>query len=229
MPLPALIFDLDGTLVDTAPDLLGATNAVMAAQNLPLIPPATLRHMVGFGARSLIEQAMEAVGRTPTPEELAPLVDIFMVHYREHIADSSVLFPGVRETLTALKENGARLAVLTNKPQELADLLLPALGMRDFFAEVYGAGRMSYVKPDARIFHDVVRDLNAKMGGGHDGGAVMIGDSITDLKTARAAGVPCILFSYGYTPVPAADLGADLVLDDFADLPGALKALNLLP
>src|SRR5471032_2970207 len=179
---PALIFDLDGTLVDTAPDLLGATNAVMAAQGLPLIPPSTLRHMVGFGARSLIEQAMEAVGRSLTPDELSPLVDIFLAHYRAHIADSSVLFPGVRETLTSLKDRGARLAVLTNKPQDLADLLLPRIGIDHFFAEVYGAGRMSYVKPDARIFHDVVRDI-----GGAEGGAVMIGDSITDLKTAQAA------------------------------------------
>jgi phosphoglycolate phosphatase len=222
MPSPALIFDLDGTLVDTAPDLLGATNAVMAAQHLPLIPPETLRHMVGFGARSLIEQAMEAVGRVLSPQELPPLLDIFMAHYRAHIADGSVLFPGVRETLTALKASGARLAVLTNKPQELADQLLPAIGIRDFFAEVYGAGRMSYVKPDARIFHDVVRDI-----GGADGGAVMIGDSITDLNTARAAKAPCILFSYGYTPIPARDLGADIVLDEFAALPDALKALKL--
>jgi phosphoglycolate phosphatase len=223
MPSPALIFDLDGTLVDTAPDLLGATNAVMASQGLPLIPPQTLRHMVGFGARSLIEQAMEAVGRVVTPEALPALVDIFMAHYRAHIADHSVLFPGVRETLTALKAAGARLAVLTNKPQELADLLLPAIDLRAPFAEVYGAGRMSYVKPDARIFHDVVHDI-----GGTDGGAVMIGDSITDLKTAQAAGVPCILFSYGYTPIPAKDLGADIVLDDFAQLPDALKKLKLL-
>ena len=223
MPFPALIFDLDGTLVDTAPDLLAATNAVMAAEGLPLIPPQTLRHMVGFGARSLIEQAMDAVGRVLRPEELSPLVDIFLAHYRAHIADHSVLFPGVRETLTALKADGARLAILTNKPQDLADLLLPAVGIRDFFAEVYGAGRMSYVKPDARIFNDVVRDI-----GGHDGGSAMIGDSITDLKTARAARAPCILFSYGYTPVPAADLGADIVLDDFSELPGALKKLKLL-
>src|ERR1700748_2685086 len=99
MPSAALIFDLDGTLVDTAPDLLAATNAVMASQKLPLIPPETLRHMVGFGARSLIEQAMEAVGRVLAPEELPPLLDIFMAHYREHIADGSVLFDGVRETL----------------------------------------------------------------------------------------------------------------------------------
>jgi phosphoglycolate phosphatase len=228
MPSPALIFDLDGTLVDTAPDLLNATNAVMVSQGLPLIPPQTLRHMVGFGARSLIEQAMEAVGRVVTPQELPPLVDIFLAHYRAHIADHSVLFPGVRETLTALKDGGARLAVLTNKPQDLADLLLPRIGLDHFFAEVYGAGRMSYVKPDARIFHDVVRDLNAKVGGGPDGGAVMIGDSITDLKTAQAAGVSCILFSYGYTPIPAKDLGADIVLDHFAELPGALKKLSLL-
>jgi len=223
MPSPALIFDLDGTLVDTAPDLLGAMNAVMASEGLPLIPPETLRHMVGFGARSLMEQAMEAAGRVLTPEELSPLVDAFMAHYHDHIADSSVLFPGVAETLTALKAQGARLAVLTNKPQYLADQLLPLIGIQDFFAEVYGAGRMDYVKPDARIFHDVVRDI-----GGHNGGAVMIGDSITDLKTAQAAKVPSILLSYGYTPIPVRDLGADIVLDDFASLPEALRELKLL-
>jgi phosphoglycolate phosphatase len=223
MPSPALIFDLDGTLVDTAPDLLAATNAVMAARDLPLLPPTTLRHMVGCGARSLIEQAMEAVGQTLTPDDLPPLLDIFMAHYRAHIADGSVIFPGVVETLTSLKADGARLAVLTNKPQELADKLLPAIGLEHFFAEIYGAGRMSYVKPDARIFHDVVRDI-----GGSDGGAVMIGDSITDLKTAQAAGAPCILLSYGYTPIQAKDLGADIVLDDFAELPAALKTLGIL-
>ncbi len=228
MPSPALIFDLDGTLVDTAPDLLAATNAVMAARGLSLIHPATLRHMVGFGARSLIERAMEAVGQTLTPDDLPPLLDIFMAHYRAHIADGSVIFPGVVETLTSLKAQGARLAVLTNKPQELADKLLPAIGLEHFFTEIYGAGRMRYVKPDARIFHDVVRDLNVKSGGGPDGGAVMIGDSITDLKTAQAANAPCILLSYGYTPIPAKDLGADIVLDDFAELPAALKSLGIL-
>lgn len=228
MPSPALIFDLDGTLVDTAPDLLAATNAVMRSEGLPLIPPSTLRHMVGFGARSLIEQAMEAVNRPVTPEQLPPLLDVFMAHYRAHIADESVLFPGVTQTLQALKDSGARLAVLTNKPQDMADLLLPKIGIDHFFAEIYGAGRMSYVKPDARIFHDVVRDMNAKVRGAAEGGAVMIGDSITDLQTARAAHVPCILLSYGYTPIPAKDLGADLVIDDFSDLPQALKTIGIL-
>jgi phosphoglycolate phosphatase len=219
MPQPALIFDLDGTLVDSAPDLLAATNAVLAARGLPAIDTSTLRHMVGFGAKSLIGQAMEAAGAPLADEELPPLLDIFLAHYRAHIADHSRSFAGVETTLTALKRQGARLGLLTNKPQDLADLLLPLLSLQGYFAAVYGAGRKPYVKPDPRIFNDIVRDC----GGGP---AVMIGDSITDLNTARAAGVPIILLSYGYTPVPATQLGADAVLDDFTQLPGALKALG---
>ena len=223
MPSPALIFDLDGTLVDTAPDLLAATNAVMAHRGLPAIAPQALRHMVGHGARVLIERAMEAAGQAVTGEDLPGLLEVFLDHYRHNIADGSVIYPGVVETLTALKAQGARLAVLTNKPQELTDRLLPVMGLSPFFAEVYGAGRMDYVKPDARIFHDVVRDV-----GGNEGGAVMIGDSVTDLNTARAAGAPCILLSYGYTPIPAQELGADIVLDDFAGIPDALRTLGVL-
>jgi phosphoglycolate phosphatase len=127
----------------------------------------------------------------------------------------------VIDTLASLKTGGARLGVLTNKPQGLTDLLLPQLELEGMFAAVYGAGRKTYTKPDPRIFHDVVEEC----GGGP---AVMIGDSITDLNTARAAGVPCILMSYGFTPVPAKDLGADLVLDDFAQLSQALRDLKLI-
>jgi phosphoglycolate phosphatase len=198
---PALIFDLDGTLADTAPDLLGATNAVLAARGRPLQDLAHLRHMVGFGARALIAQAMEASGTPVTEEQMPALVEIFLDHYRAHIADGTRLFPGVPETLAALKRGGARLGVL--------------------FAAVYGAGRKAYTKPDPRIFHEVVDDCGGAPG-------VMIGDSITDLNTARAAGAPCILFSYGFTPVPAVELGADLVLDDFGALPEALARLKLL-
>ena len=221
MPAPALIFDLDGTLADTAPDLLGATNAVLTARDRPELDLTSLRHMVGFGARALILQAMEASGAPVTEEDLPPLVEIFLSHYRDHIADGSLLFPGVTETLTALKGQGARLGVLTNKPQELTDLLLPQLDLHGLFAAVYGAGRKGYTKPDPRIFHDVTSDV----GGGP---AVMIGDSITDLNTARAAGVPCVLVSYGFTPVPARDLGGDAVIDDFRELPQALRDLKLI-
>jgi phosphoglycolate phosphatase len=218
---PALVFDLDGTLADTAPDLLSATNAVLAAQGLGATSLDHLRHMVGFGAKALISQAMEAAGRPVTEPEIPPLTEIFLAHYRSHICEGSRLFPGVAETLASLKQGGARLGILTNKPQELTDLLLPRLGIEHLFQAIYGAGRKAYTKPDPRIFHDVVGDLGG-------GAAVMMGDSVTDLNTARAAQAPCILFSHGYTPVPAASLGADRVLDDFTQLPDALAALGVL-
>ena len=219
-PGPALIFDLDGTLADTSSDLLGATNAVLAARGRPLLDLAHLRHLVGFGARALISQAMEASGAPVGEDEMPALVEIFLTHYRAHIADGTKLFPQVAETLELLKARGARLGVLTNKPQELTDPLLPMLGLDGLFIAVYGAGRKPYTKPDPRIFQDVVADC----GGGR---AVMIGDSITDLNTARAAGAPCILMSYGFTPVPASELGADIVLDEFARLPDALTRLGI--
>src|ERR1700759_1454136 len=100
---PALIFDLDGTLADTAPDLLGATNAVLAARGRPVLDLSSLRHMGGFGARALITQAMEASGAPVADAEVPPLVEIFLAHYRAHIADATVLFPGVRTTLETLK------------------------------------------------------------------------------------------------------------------------------
>jgi phosphoglycolate phosphatase len=222
-----LIFDLDGTLADTSPDLLGATNAVLAARGRPRLDLDHLRHMVGFGAVALITQAMEASGAPVAEGDMPGLIEIFLDHYRHHIADGTRLFPDVADTLAALKQEGARLAVLTNKPQELTDLLLPRLGLGGMFLAVYGAGRKPYAKPDPRIFHDVVAELSGK-NGDRNSLAVMIGDSITDLNTARAANAPCILMSYGFTPVPAAELGADAVLDEFRQLPAALRQLKFL-
>jgi phosphoglycolate phosphatase len=110
------------------------------------------------------------------------------------------------------------MGILTNKPQELTDLLLPALNLGEYFTAIHGAGRYSYNKPDARVFHHVVDEL----GGGP---ALMIGDSATDVATARAAGAKVILVSYGYTPEPAATLGGDAVTDDFSELPALVKKL----
>lgn len=216
-----LIFDLDGTLVDTAPDLLHAANAVLAARGRPLIDPATLHHMVGFGAKSLIAQAFAATGGEPDPADMPALIELFLAHYSAHMADHSRPFPGVAATLQGLKDKGALLGVLTNKPHGLAGPLLEKLDLARFFAAIYGAGFKPYVKPDRRIFDDVVAAC-----AGDSGNAVMIGDSVTDLHTARAASVPCILMSYGYTPVPAPSLGADIVLDKFTLLPQALRELR---
>jgi phosphoglycolate phosphatase len=174
--------------------------------------------MVGFGARSLIQQAFAATGPAADDALLPSLVDRFLAHYRAHIADQSRPYPGVETTLALLANENRKMAVLTNKPQEMADLLLKALRLDHYFPVVYGAGRMSYVKPDARIFHDVVRELGC-------GPAVMVGDSLTDVATARAAHAPVVLVSYGYTPEPAATLGADVVVDRFPDVPPAAEKL----
>jgi phosphoglycolate phosphatase len=216
---PALIFDLDGTLVDTAPDLLGAINHILEAEGRRAVDMADLRHLVGHGARAMMVQAFAMTGEPLEPMRLPGLIDSFIAYYRANIANESRPFPGVEATLARLSK-GARLGVLTNKPQELTDLLLPAVNLARFFGAIHGAGRMAVSKPDARVFRHVVEEL-----GGPGAGAVMIGDSATDVATARAAGAPVILVDYGYTPEPAAQLGADAVTDDFASVPALVERL----
>ena len=219
--LPALIFDLDGTLVDTAPDLLAATNAVLLQEGRRPANTDDLRYLVGHGASAMLAEAFKRTGEPAHPERLPALIDAFIVHYREHIADASVPFPGVPETLAALAAEGARMGVLTNKPQELAEPLLEMLGLSRFFGAIHGAGRFSYVKPDPRVFHHVVEEL-----AGHaNAPAMMIGDSTTDAVTARAANVPVILLSYGYTPDPVETLGPDAVTGDFGEIPVLVRRL----
>ena len=217
---PALVFDLDGTLVDTAPDLLVALNFVLVREGRRPVNLVDLRTLVGFGARTLLAEAFKMTGDPADPARLEDLRDAFIVHYRDHIADGSRPFPGVVETLEAFQAEGARMGVLTNKPHELTDLLIRKLGLENYFGAIFGQGRRPYTKPDARIFPDVVDEL-----GGPGAGALMIGDSVTDVQTARNAGVPVILVPYGYTPEPASTLGADAVVDCFADVPAAVRRL----
>lgn len=216
----SFIFDLDGTLVDTAPDLLNALNAVLEHEGRPAVDIDVLRHLVGHGARSLLAEAMKLTG-DPLPDHRMPaLFDEYIAHYAAHIADESRIFPGVTKTLAQLAESGARLGVLTNKPQGLADALLAELDLAQYFTAIHGAGRYPYSKPDARVFHHVLEEL-----GGAEGKSIMVGDSITDVATARAAGAPVIVVTYGYTPEPAHLLGGDAVTDHFADVPMLAKQL----
>jgi phosphoglycolate phosphatase len=217
---PALIFDLDGTLVDTAPDILAALNAVLTREGRSPMDRADLHHLVGHGAKLMLGEAFARTGARPTPDRLPKLIDAFVAHYCEHLADESRPFPGVECVLNRLISEGTRMGVLTNKPEELAVPLLQRLGLGKYFSAVHGAGRYSYAKPDPRVLHHVLDELGANAGQ-----AIMIGDSATDVATARAAGIPVILVSYGYTPEPAHALGADLVIDNFAELPTALRRL----
>jgi phosphoglycolate phosphatase len=210
-PRPAIVFDLDGTLVDTAPDLAAAMNAVLAEAGRPTLPLETVRHLVGRGARRLIARGFSVTGADAAPDMLDTYVQSFLAHYRENIA-SSRPYTHVPETL-ALLQREAALGVCTSKPQEFADILLDKLDLTRFFGSVHGAGRTPYVKPDPRHYTDVIDELGATAT--H---SVMVGDSITDVQLARAAGVPVALVSYGYTDRHARELGGDAVVDKFSDV-----------
>lgn len=217
---PALIFDLDGTLVDTAPDLLATTNTILARDGRKPVGPEIMRHLVGRGARNLISEAFRLTGAPVEPARLEQLYEDFIADYASHVAAASRPYPGVVETLEALERDGVRMGVLTNKPHGPTNILIEQLHLAHFFGAVFGQGRRPWLKPDPRLFEEVLAEL-----GGRGAGALVIGDSITDVETARGGGAPVILMSYGYTPEPAASLGADLVLDDFGEIPAAARRL----
>jgi phosphoglycolate phosphatase len=216
---PALLFDLDGTLVDTAPDLLTTMNTLLQRDGRPALDPGHLRKLVGRGARNLITEAFKATGAALPPERIEPLYDAFLKDYGSHVAAASRPYPGVVETLKRLQADGVRMGVLTNKPHAPSLQLLAELGLTGFFTTICGQGKYPWLKPDPRLFAKVLEAV----GGGP---AIMVGDSITDVQTGHGGGVNVILMSYGYTPEPAATLGADIVLDNFAEVPAA--ALRLL-
>jgi phosphoglycolate phosphatase len=210
----SIIFDLDGTLVDTAPDLVGALNTVLHEQRLPPLPLATARVMVGRGARVLIEQGFAAAGEPLDAEHTPALLKRFIDIYRARIALESRPFDGVTEALDALSAAGAILAVCTNKPTDLSLALLNALNLTDRFAAIIGADLAPTPKPDASHLL-----LTIDRCGGRPDRAVMVGDSATDIGAARAAHVPSVVVSFGYTEIAARDLGADHLIDHFAELP----------
>ena len=216
----AIIFDLDGTLVDTAPDLLAALNVVLTAEGHEPVVPAGLRQMVGHGARALFEHALRRTGAPVSAPRLNALTEQFLAFYRANIARGSRPFPGVPETLDLLAGQGAGLGVCTNKAQDLTELLLDELKLSRHFPAIFGGGRTPYAKPDPRPLLEVVAALK-----GHPKRAVLVGDSAIDVAAARAAEIPVIAMSYGYTPVPVHELGADAVADDFTELPGLISRL----
>ncbi|MDX6748734.1 phosphoglycolate phosphatase [Geminicoccaceae bacterium 1502E] len=216
----AVVFDLDGTLVETAPDLHRVLAAVLAERGLPAPTLAELRHMVGDGARALIERGFAAAGTALDGDELDRLYARFIDLYVEKPCRDSYAFEGVEEVLTALAADGHSLGVCTNKPQRPSELLLEKLGLARHFASVVGGDALAVRKPHPDHLRAVLETLGAQADR-----AVMVGDSRNDLATARALGVPCILVSFGYTTVPAHELGAEVVVDRFADVATAVTRL----
>lgn len=215
-----LAFDLDGTLVETAPDLIATLNRLMTARGLPPAAVSDARVLVGRGAIALLKHGFERAGAVWDEVESPALLRAFLDDYLIHIADESCVYPGALAVLDELRARGAVLCVATNKPTHLAVALLEALGISDRFDTIFGPDSVTARKPDAAHIRETV--LAA---GGDPTRAIMVGDSITDLDAARATGVPCVLVTFGYSDPPAAELGGDVVIDHFDALPEALAML----
>jgi phosphoglycolate phosphatase len=217
---PIVVFDLDGTLAETAGDLVATLNVVMAKEGLAALPFEKARDLIGAGARPLIQRGFDASGALLSEARLEELYRFFLDHYHHNIAVHSVLFPGVVEALDRLAASGFRLAVCTNKMEAHALQLLKVLGVVDRFAFISGKDTFDVFKPDPRHLTETI----ARAAGDPDR-AVMVGDSRTDIDTAKNAGIPVVGVSFGYTNVHVAELGADCVIDHFDELPGAVAAI----
>jgi phosphoglycolate phosphatase len=220
IPPRTVVFDLDGTLVDTAPDLINALNYVLDREGLPPVPLHLARNMIGAGARRLIERGLELEGRTVGFEDVTRLTGDFIDYYAAHIADASRPFDGLESALDDLGARGYQFAVCTNKLEWLSKLLLDQLGLSSRFSAICGADTFGISKPDPAILQQTVARA-----GGHMSSAIMVGDAGPDIGVARRAGVPVIGVGFGYTDVPIAELKPDLLIHHMSDLPAAVESL----
>ncbi len=216
-----VVFDLDGTLVDTAPDLVGATNHALADLGLPAVPAHLLRPWISFGARRMIIEAL-AHAESPRPDaDVERLLDLFLGYYEANIARESRAFPGAVDAISALTAAGARLAVCTNKRESLSRALLTALDLDRHFHGLAGRDTFPVCKPHPDHLLGAIH-----LAGGNPARAVMIGDSDVDIRTAKAAHVPVVAVSFGYTAIPVAELGPDRVIDHYNALIPAIRDLH---
>jgi len=215
----SICFDLDGTLVDTAPDLVRVLNLVISEEGLPPTEYAKARGQVGFGAKALIVQACSRADHAISDERVSQLWHLFIKHYQDNIAELSKPFSGVIDTLRLLRNGGAKMSVCTNKPGYLARKLLDELKMSTYFDRVIGSGDGVATKPSPQ-------HIFAATGHRRKSGIIMVGDSAPDVMAARAAGVPIVLFRYGYAGTPADRLRADKILRRFRELPETLLSLT---
>jgi phosphoglycolate phosphatase len=217
MQVATIIFDLDGTLVDTAPDLVATLNVVLGREGLPAIGYDEARLLVGGGARRMIERGVASEGKARTAADLDRMFNDFIAYYADHVADHSRPFPGVEEALDVLAARGCRFAVCTNKLEWLSVRLLKALGLADRFVAICGQDTFGIQKPHPDALHSTLRKA-----GGTIHRAVMVGDSQTDIATAQAAGIPIIAVDFGYTDVPVAQFAPDRIISHFNALPDSI-------
>ena len=214
---PLVVFDLDGTLVDTAPDLVASLNHTIAKLGLEPFGTGDLTHLVGQGARVMIDRALTTRKHPVTAEEIDRLFDVFIDHYTDEMPGASKPFPGLMDAMARFEEANMRLAVCTNKQEALARRLLDALDLTGRFDVITGGDTFPVRKPDAGHIYGTIDNA-----GGSRSAAVMIGDSINDIAAARNAGIPSVAVSFGYSDAEVGTLGATRIIDQYDELTPAL-------
>lgn len=215
-----LVFDLDGTLVDTAPDLIATLNFILAEAGLPAAPADKIRPLISFGALRILDESFALFEQKRSEEQLGELFEQFLEHYANNVAVKSAPYPNLIDFLDTTENAGARFGICTNKREGLSRTLLSELGLNDRFKAIVGRDTLDVCKPDPRhLIETILRS------GGSEERAIMIGDSATDVNTAKAAGIPVVAVSFGYSDVPVHDLGADAVIDDYTELMAILPEL----
>lgn len=217
----AILFDLDGTLVDSAPDIATAVNELLASRGLPPLRLDQVTAMIGGGVRKLIERAFAASGAPLLGNALDEANRVMAPIYRRHLTGLTRLMPGVREALTHFHLGGVSMGVATNKPQLATREILLHFGLTEYFGAIVGGDAVTFLKPAPDALLLALAQL-----GVDPGDALLVGDSGADLGAARAAGMPVILLRGGYSHIPVEELGADLVCDSLFDLPSAMQRLQ---
>ncbi|WP_420338010.1 phosphoglycolate phosphatase [Roseibium sp.] len=219
--MSVLVFDLDGTLVSSMEDLVATLNAVLDNAGHGTVPQDKVANMVGMGAKVLLQRGLDYLKIAWSDETITPLYEDFLEYYAANIAVHTRPFDGVVPALDRFRADGWKLAVCTNKTERLTLPLLAALNMTDHFDAVVGGDTFAVSKPRAEPVLGAI-----KRAGGTPEGSIMIGDSVTDIKAARAAGIPVVAVDFGYTPVPVSELGPDRIISHFDDLADAVADLR---
>ncbi len=217
----AIVWDLDGTLVDSAPDLASALNSVLDKRGFFTHSITTVRTMIGNGVPKLVERGFNAVGIRPGPADLDELVAIFSEEYRACATDQTRPYPGIVEALQEIQAMNIPMGVCTNKPEAFTRQILEGLGLSGFFSSVVGGDTTSTRKPDPQPVLTCLGGLATEPASG-----LMIGDSVHDVQAARSAGVVIGVVPWGYRSAPVEELGADFVLHDIAGLAGLIRDLG---
>ncbi|MBL4645938.1 MAG: phosphoglycolate phosphatase [Rhizobiales bacterium] len=216
-----LLFDLDGTLLETAPDLVGTLNTILVDEGLEPIELATARNFIGQGARAMIELGHSTQSRKVTPERLDELFPVFLERYEARIAQETYAFPGLFDSMETLRSQGWALGVCTNKVEHLARKLLGQLDMLDWFTVITGGDTFDQHKPHPAHILETIKLANAD-----PARSIMVGDSANDIDAAKAANVPVIAVDFGYTMTPVTELGPDIVISHFSELEDAVGKLK---